>query len=145
MALSDKLIRVADKLLNRFDVTDRAIYKRVYTRTGGDALLGRPGTVSYVDTIMNPQPIFGELSFHRGNTPRNSVGLIDSGIALIGDYLLQCSPTSVTVTELANKEMTFIAKDSNGNEEQFFIVTYKASAVNGVDVFFTVLLRSKSR
>jgi len=147
MSLATRLTSKADKLLTKYQVTDsRDLYKRVITRTGGDALLGRPGSVTMVDTLLDPPPMVETLSFQRANHPRNfiaTIGTADS-VALIGDNFCTISVTALSQAELDNKNLVFVFKGGPVDEEMNMI-TYDAAVVNNAVVLWYVLLRSKGR
>lgn len=145
MSLATRLTAKADKLLTKYQVTDgRDLYKRVITRTGGDDLLGRPGTVSVVDTLLDPPPMVETLSFQRANHARNFLGRIGTtdSIALIGDTFCTISITALSTEELENKDLVFVFKGGPVDEEMN-VITYDAAVVNNVVVVWYVLLRSK--
>lgn len=148
MSLATRLTSKADVLLKKFQLTDtRDCYKRVITRTGGDALLGRPGSVSVVDTILDPPPMVVTLSFQRMQHPRNfvaQIGTADS-IALIGDYYCTISPSTLSAEEIANKDMVFVFKDASGATEEMSMITYDYDVANNTVVLWYLLLRSKGR
>jgi hypothetical protein len=139
MSFADGLIKVADKLLNTFNVTDRVLYKRVFTRTGGDALIGRPGTVTHVDTLISPPPAVEIISDAYLSLAVGSTSLLQ-----IGDYALTFSANSITRAELQNKNLALVFTPG-ATEEELMIVTFEPLMANGKDVAFEVVARSKKR
>lgn len=139
MALADSLIKTVDGLLTRFDATDRKIYKRIITRTGGDSLLGRPGSVTYKDTLLQPQPAV------RVVTGRDvALALSSSVLVQVGDYVLTTSVTTLTRDDLQSTNFVFVLKAGTA-EEELVIIGYDPIAINGRDVAFDIVARSKKR
>jgi hypothetical protein len=145
MSLATSLIKSTDSLLAKLDVTDRPIYKRVTTRTGGDDLIGRPGVISKVDTLLSPQPALQTLApALKGKTNQETVVFSGTAVDPLTDYLLLCSPTSLSRADLANPDLSIVFKPGGG-EEVCSIEGFEVSAINGQAVLFTVLVRSRKR
>jgi len=144
MALADRLINKADKLLTKYLPTDRDVYKRTIVRTGGDALLGRPGSVVRTDTLLVPQPMVTVLDLTRTNTARDYLAITDVGLEQVGDYIVEFSASSISTDELANPDLVIVFKRGTAAEEMV-IVTFNPLVVNGRAVLYNALVRSKKR
>lgn len=144
MANAASLIAKMDKLLTKFDISDRVVYKRVITRVGGDPLLGRPAAVTTNDVSLNPQPVVKYWGFTARKEYYQSVLLAD-GVGQTGDVLLNpISSTCITRSELRNPDISFVLKDDTA-EEEYTIVAVEPIAFQGVALAFNLLLRSKKR
>ena len=139
MSLATGITKRLDSVLTRFNLTDRPVYKRVITRTGGDPLLGKPASVSVVDTLFAPQPAVQAI-FNKSIDV-----VVGTSIAQVGDYLCTFSPTALSRADLANKDMTVVFKDASGTQDELFVEAFGPTVLNGVDVVFDVLIRSKKR
>ncbi len=146
MSRATALIRRLDVAMKRFAPPSRQVYKRLTTRTGGDDLIGRPGSTVKTDTLLSPQPLYG-----RANAPRG-VGDTDSEIFVSGttvrtggQYTLTLSPTAITLAELQNEELQFVMKDSAGVEEVFCIEDVAPVGMASEDVMYLVVVRSIKR
>jgi hypothetical protein len=138
MAIANSLIAKFKRIMTKYNVSDRLVYKRVLTRSGGDPLLGRGGSVMAVDTILNPQPVVG--AGVRGP-------LVGSGNTLYttGEYVCTVLSTAMTRAEVTSKETALVFKDSLGVEEVLYISSFQPSVIEGVDVAFELVLTSKKR
>lgn len=146
MSRATQLIAKVDGILKRLNPSRRPVYKRLITRTGGDALIGRPGTVTYVDTLLVPQPLVEEITpsvIRRAHI--NNTVMVGTDALQLGDYLCLFSPTSVTRTELLNPDLVFVFNDGGITPvEERYVATIGGNALNGLDVVTEVILRSKS-
>jgi hypothetical protein len=138
MSRATALISKLDGVLKKYNLTDRTVYKRTVTRSGGDTVTGKGVVTVNTDVVLSPQPAVRQLSQMDMYT-----GV--AAMAQIGDSVCTVSPTAVTRTELLNKNLLFVFKDASDNEEECFIVGFIPSALNGVDVAFDVVVRSKKR
>lgn len=138
MSRATSLIARLNKISSALNVTDRVVYKRKITRTGGDPLIGAPASVSYTDTKLSPQPVV--------DTPASDHPLILSGniMAPLTDLLLLVSPTALLLSELQDKDIVLVFK-SGTTEQEYFVHTYLPYALNGIAVAYHVLARSKKR
>jgi hypothetical protein len=136
----------AAKLLGQFQVTDRPIYKRVITRSGGDALLGRPGTVVKTDTLLNPQPAvtYPLEQVTKETLAKNLLVLSGGDRVSVGDYILLVSPNAISKEDILNPDVMFVFAPG-AKEEECYVVQLLPSVMNGIDVIFNVLIRSKAR
>jgi len=137
--LSDELIATVKSILQEFaPINVRTAYKRVISRSGGSALLGRSVSVSEVDTILDPQPACLRLD-------RSSPFLQGSSLILIDDWLWILSTESITRDEIFNKDTVLVLKDALGVDEVFRLIDVKDAAVNSTDVAFVAFYRSVDR
>ncbi len=139
MSRADGILKRVDRVLDRLNVTDRVVYKRVTASTGGDPLLGR-GTASFNDTVLSPQPAV--------RVATNQYPMIfDEGGAMASDveYLLTVSANALTRLEVNDPNVSILFMDDEGNVEQLFIVGFSSSVMNGTDIAFSLVLASKAR
>jgi hypothetical protein len=136
--MSTALIKKLDKVFGRLKVSERDVYKRKYTRTGGDPLIGKGASVSSADTLLVPTPVVTRPS---ANDP-----LILSGASAVPatDYLLYISPTSLSATDVKDKDTVIVFKEGS-SEEECVIAAYVPIVLRGVVVTYAVLARSKKR
>jgi hypothetical protein len=132
------IISKLDKALAKYNITDRVVYKRLFSREGGDPLIGRPGSVTATDTKLSPQPAVLPPT---GNHP---LLLNASNVLRIGDCILQVSPTAISKSDLENKEMMLVFKDGD-KEEEFSIVSYFPTVLNGTVVLYDLWVTSRKR
>lgn len=147
MSRVDGLIRRFDKTLTRFNPIDVTIYKRVNESTGGDALLGRAGSTSFTDTLLDPQPIYQRLGRNIvGNSAPSQKLLVDTSTSHIAaDYQIIFSPTSITREELDNNNITYVMKDALGALTIYHLTDYEVVAMQGEPVMFVGYVRSAVR
>lgn len=134
--------------LLKVNATEFLIYKRVVTIAGGDALIGRPGSVTNVDTLLSPPPIYSR--FGRESQGYKTPGIADD-ISAGGksgeqnDYEMLVSPTAMSATDLNNPNVLVVFETTSGYAEVFRITDYVSQAYQGSVVTFTVYLKSTSR
>lgn len=148
MASAKGIIAKLNTALNKVNVSDRVVYKRVVTRSGGDDLLGRPGSVDYTDTKLVPPPAYQRLGRNivGNNAPAVlTLGSSGSDMQVADDYAIVISPTSMSRAELSNPDVMIVFKDSAGKEEVFRISDFEPQAYQGIDIVTTAYLRSVKR
>lgn len=124
--------------LVKVNATDRALYKRVYSHSGGDSLIGKPATVTAVDTLFTTPPAIQTL------TSENMTYLSVSGLAQVGDLILTLSASAIALADLKNRDLRLVLK-TGSSEEELAIVHYEPALFDGMCVAYTVLARSKKR
>jgi hypothetical protein len=134
------IITKLNAVLNKVGPPTRTVYKRVVTRTGGDDLIGRPGTVTNADTLLDPQPFYSDLDKEAAEL--NGTG---AKIYMPDDKRVIVSPDSMTYAECTNPNLFIVLKDSSGVEEQFLLVDFKRISIEGVDVALVLIIRSVRR
>lgn len=137
MPSAEAIIKKISGALKKVKATDRDVYKRVYTNTGGDDLLGIPGTVRVYDYILDPQPSVTALSFS------GKLAVWMGERIQFDDLVLVVSPATLTRDELSDKNLKFVFKSTDGSEEEFSLVTYSSSMFGGSAVAHTVVVRSQ--
>lgn len=149
MANAAGIISKINAALKKTNPTEFLIYKRTIVRSGGDPLIGRPGSVDTTDVLLDPQPIY--TRFGRDADGVRQPGASDTqaaggGSALVSnDYEVLVSPNSITTAELTSDNSVFVFKDSESNEEVFRITDYVTQAYQGVVVTITVYLKSTGK
>jgi hypothetical protein len=132
------LIAKVNAVLNKVNATDRDLYKRVYTRSGGDALLGRAGTVTTTDTLITVPPAVQTIA-------SDSIQYLNgSGLAQVGDLLITLSATAISLDDLQNEDLRLVLKRGLV-EEELAIIHYDPAVFDGARVAYTLLARSKKR
>jgi hypothetical protein len=139
MATANSLIKKIAKAMAKYNVTDRAVYKRVQTRTGGDPLTGRGVVVTHIDTLLSPQPVVSAI----GTAPL--VGTSSTVLAPNGEYRCSVVSSALSRAELAKPELVLVFKDAQGVEELLYVVGFEPAVINGTTVVFDLVLASKKR
>jgi len=140
VASANALISKIKATLSKVNATDRVVYKRVVTKSGGDPLLGRGVSVSTVDTLLDPQPAV--------IWPETMPTLMVSGASLVpaGACYMVVSASAMTRFEVADSTLTIVFKDTISNkEEQYNISGFTPQVFQGTDVAFECALVSKKR
>lgn len=138
MGKADSMSRKLDKLLTRFNAVDRPAYKRLYTRTGGDALLGDSQTVTKTDTLLSPQPALTTMS------DKETLALVGTTVVQTSDVMMIVSSSALSSAEIKNPNLAIVMKNG-ASEEEYIIAAYVPSVLEGKTLVFNVLLKSKSR
>jgi hypothetical protein len=138
MSKAASLISKVDRLLTKYNLTSREVYKRTITRTGGDALIGKPAVVTKTDVKLSPPPSVEYVSMRDGQV------VVGSALAMLGDYVCLCSPTSLSKADLANPNVLLVLKLGSA-EEECDIVGYNESVLEGQPVVYEVLARSRNK
>jgi hypothetical protein len=141
------LIKKLDNTLKRFMPMERKVYKRVVTRTGGDDLIGRPGSVTSVDTLLDPQPYYEAMQRGGGSqdVARLDMAIANTKATSLSDYEFLISPTAMTRAELNNRNVFLVLKDASGNAEVLEILPDKNYAFDNTVVAFQVQARTIKR
>lgn len=141
------LIKKQDAILKKYGAPSGRVYKRLVTVTGGDSLIGRPGSVSHTDTELTPQPTYRRAGRSTITGDRISQKTIQvNGRVLTADQaVFIVSPTAITVADLQNPNLQFVIKTGNYTEV-FQLDDYDAATFgpDGVIVQFIVFARSTS-
>lgn len=146
MSRADAIIRRTDSALRRVNVTERDVYKRVITRTGGDDLIGRPGSVTHVDTKIDPPPAYQRLGRNIvGNNVAAESVLSGSETRVADDYAVLISVTAMSEADFKNENVLIVFKDAAGGEEVFRITDYEPTLFQGQVLNFTAYIRSLKR
>jgi hypothetical protein len=140
MSRATGLINKLNGILKRFTPLDRLVYKRVIVSTGGDALLGRSGTVSVTDTLFDPQPFYTRIdNVLADNLTKNGINVT------AGDYEFLFSPDAVTYSDISDKSFEVILKDSSNRLEVLRLLSWESPSMNSTVVAFSVYMRSVQR
>jgi hypothetical protein len=145
MPSSQSIINSLNQILRITQPAARTVTKRVITRENGDPLLGRKGSVTYVDTVVTPQPYFMRLGrdYLHGEHDR-SYTVVDSANQEIvaDDYKFIFSPTSITRQEFQNPDMVLTLTDGEGNVETLTLLDITAPTIGSTEVAFIAYYRS---
>lgn len=149
MTQASQVISSLNSILRQVTPVGRTVYMRVYTMGGGDPLTGQGQTPFSNDTILNPQPYFSRLGHVRtpGMQHIKAQEIVDSaGREFVADaWSFIVSPSAITVNQLEDPNMTFVLKDSEGNEEEMNLIDYDPTSGFGVDLLYTCYMRSIER
>lgn len=147
MSRATGIIKKLDNALKRFNPVDVTIYKRLNVSTGGDTLIGRPGSTSYTDTLLTPQPMYQRLGRNMvgDSAPSQQIDVGNNTTRIGADYQIIFSPTSITTDELDNDSITYVFKDASGNEEIYHLTDYEPVALTGQAVIYVAYVRSSVR
>jgi hypothetical protein len=148
MGRAEGLINKLNATLNRVGPSNRKAYKRVTTRTGGDALIGRPGAVSHSDTLMNPQPFYhpvGRIHVPGGHAHMETVIDSNNKAKRADDYQFIISPSAISASELETNDVTIVLKADDGSEEVLRLLDQDAPTYQGTNVVYICYYRSVTR
>lgn len=140
MSRATSLIAKVGNVLTKVNATNRDVYKRIISQSGGDPLLGRGVLTDTQDILLVPPPAMRVVG------PEDTFLLTTKGVTPDGTLILTVSPDAISRQELEDPAMSIVMKgDSEDNEEEFFISAYNFDAFQGIDVLYELLIRSKSR
>lgn len=147
MSRANGIISKLNAALQRTQPFDRTVYLRTVTISGGDPLIGRPGSVQNTDTLITPQPFVERLGRERipGGHAYAQTLTHGSAMQLADDYNIICSSTAITRSQLEQSSTFFVFKDANGGEEVLSLIDFETASLNTTDIMFTVYARSVSR
>jgi hypothetical protein len=135
---ADSLIRKIDKISDKYLVTNRAVYKRLLSRGGGDPLIGVPGTVTTTDTLLSPQPIVpAALS-------QEDMLLLAGSLQPATDTVLYVSPTAMSEDQLKDPDYVIVFQTAD-SEEVCKVVKVAPLVAVGEALLFIVVARSIQR
>jgi hypothetical protein len=136
-----------DTVLRKYMPPDRTTYKRIVTRTGGNDLIGRPGSVTTSDTIFDPQPYYQQIGRRpvSGGRARVETMSTGSGQRTVDDYKFTFSASAISVADLQGANIQLVLKDSSGNSEVLNILDFDPIAMNNTVIAITVYARSTDR
>lgn len=139
MANASGIINRIGRILNKVQATDRDVYKRLLVRSGGDSLTGRGVVADTQDILLKPIPEIHVLG------PEDSFVLTTNGVTPDGSFVCTVSSAAISRDELEDPDMSIVFKDSNNNEEEFYIASFNFDVFQGQMIDFQLLLRSKQR
>jgi hypothetical protein len=147
MSRATGLITRLNATLKRVNPVDRKVYKRLTVKSGGDALTGQAVTTVVTDTLLVPQPVYQRLGRNVVGDPAEAEQIMTTtGVNRIGvEYQILFSPTSVSIAELDNDNITYVFKDASGNAEVYRLTDYEPVALTGQDVLYIAYVRSSVR
>jgi hypothetical protein len=144
--ITAKINRIATKY-GPFEL--RTVYKRTVSESGGNTLIDRGVTQTFVDVAFSPQPLFKRATVSPSDGPPATTVrpeiLAGTNVVVPGDYEFLFTPQQMTTAAVASKANIIVLKDGSGNEEQLQIVTYKAIILNGTEIGTSAVYRSVSR
>lgn len=138
MPSASGLITKINNLLNKVNATDRTVYKRIYSRSGGDALLGINNAVTTIETALSPTPVIQPIM------GSNKAVLTQFGLLQIGDMIMTTSASALSQRDLSDKDLSIVLKAGDVVEE-YVIVSYVPNVFMGEVIAYNVLLRSRKK
>ena len=132
------LLAKVGKTMNKLGASDRVAYKRVYTRIGGDVVLGAGHTTSHNDTVLSPKPAVFTV------TQQDLMSLSGTSKVQLNDQMMVVSAAAITRADLGNSELVIVMKQGS-SEEEYGIESFTLAPFDGTAIAFTLLLRSKRR
>jgi hypothetical protein len=136
---AEALTKKLNKVFNKSLVTNRAVYKRLLSRGGGDPVTGAPGTITKTDTKLDPQPV---VSYYP--ISQSDMVLVGSTFNSLTDRILYVSSTSMPESELRNPDYLIVLKEGI-SEEECVVANVLPSVISGTNIMFTVLIKSRKR
>jgi len=134
-----------DKALRTYAPVDKLVYKRVYTKTGGDALIGRGQTTTSTDTLLDPQPMYRRMTRYPVGPSARAELIITGGETSLGNsFSMMFSATAMPLSDLENPNLIIVFKDTAGNEELFRVTDFEPTGFQGTDVLFIAYIQSLS-
>lgn len=127
MASGAQLQSKTKAVLAKLQATPRTVKFRELIRTGGNPRLGIGGTVTYVDTLADPQPA---AQLVKGEQLANTTSLVQPG-----DWEFTFAG-SIDESMFRDKQILF------GDTEVLNIVQYEPYAMNGIVVGWSVIART---
>lgn len=149
MSRGTSLLAKVNSTLRKFTPLTYSVYKRTITRAGGNDLIGRAGTTTNVDTLLDPQPFYENVSRKAlsGGRDRTEVVATTSTERTLADYRLLMSPSAMTLAEIQNRNVMLVFKDNTtGTEVELLqILDFTPVAMQSTDVLYTIFARTVRR
>lgn len=143
------LLSKASATLRKFAPLNRQhAYLRVITRTGGDPLTHKAGTVSTEDTKFDPQPTFertGRQHLPGGHFKWEIVQGSDDKGKLADDFEFLFSADAITYDQIYDPNNQIVLKDASGNEDVMSISDAEEIGLSGTDICYVVYTHSVRR
>lgn len=146
MSRADAIQKKLNNILGKTNAFDRVVYLRRTMETGGDSLIGRPGSVAYEDMKLSPQPYTQRLGRERipGGHATSETYQVSRKMKVGDDYSLIVSGSVVTVDILQDPSYQFVFKDSHGAEEVLIVYDYETVSFDGKNLAYMVYARSSA-
>lgn len=145
MPTAASITNKVDSILKKFAPPLFTVYKRVVVRTGGDSLIGRPGSVTNTDTILAPQPIYARgMRRQVGGSDAMDVDVV-GGVRIAESYEMTVSVNAMSEADLQNQDVFLRFLDPSGVEEIYRIVDYEPIAMQGQNICWLVYVMSTKR
>lgn len=147
MSRATGILNKVNGVMRRFTPLTRTLYKRTVTTAGGDELIGRPGSVTNTDTILDPQPIYSPIGRKTVAGGHDKVQPImgSTGQRTADDYKFTMSPTALSLAELQARNLCLVFKDDLGAEEVLYINDFAPLGLNDTVVAIVVFAGSVKR
>jgi hypothetical protein len=147
MGRAASILNKVNNTLKKFTPLERTVYKRTIVRTGGNELLGRQGSTTITDTILDPQPYYEPIGRRPVSGGRARVEVLGTASQQMtaDDYQFTCSPTALSMTELKSRDIQLVLKDSSGNSEVLQVMDFEPIALENTVVVITIYARTVNR
>jgi hypothetical protein len=136
MPSAKSLITKISAAIKKVGPMSRTTSKRITVDTGGDPLIGVDGTITNVDTLFSPQPIYRQLG-HRQAMFQSSAALQ----LVADDYKFTFPVTQVSKADFEDVRVRLVLTDANG-EEVLRILYIDTADFGGADLVVNVFARS---
>lgn len=136
MPSAQSLITKVNKAIIKVGPMARTTSKRITVDNGGDALIGVDGTVTNIDTVFSPQPIYRQLG-HRQAMFQSSAALQ----LVADDYKFTFPVTQVSKADFEDVRVRLVLTDANG-EEVLRVLYIDSADFGGEDIVVNVFARS---
>ncbi len=128
-----------DAALRRIGGMENKVYLRVGTVTGGNSLIGRPGSITYTDTLFDPQPSYRQVGKQAPFISADGTQVDEH------DYMLTFSASAATGDTFSNPHTFIVVKPSNGGETVMKIIYWNSTGFGGQSIVLSVIARSVDR
>lgn len=140
MSRATSAIAKISNALRSVNATDRVVYKRLLSRVGGDPLIGKPTTVTVLDTVLSPQPAVFAVNQEQVKNATSQASMS------LGSYKIIASSESLTKDDLETSNLSFVLKNVAGELiEELFIKSYTPYILDGVVLAWNIFAVSKKR
>jgi hypothetical protein len=138
------LVAKVNKALSTTNTFDRKVYIRTTTSTGGDPLIGRYGTLTITDMLLDPQPMVERLGRERipGGHAISETYIVGSNMKIGDDYSVFVSSSMISLTQLQSPNVQIVFKDTAGGVEVLSIHDFETITIDSGDVAYAVYCRS---
>jgi len=131
-------------ILKRVAPPDRKVYRRTVIRTGGDDLIGRPGSVAVSDSLLDPQPYYARSGRQIGGDD-TEVYRTGAEMSVGEGYDLIVATKALSLSDLQNPNVLLVMKDAAGTVEVYRITDWEPLGFSGEPVLYLVSIRSTKR
>lgn len=143
-SLASVILKI-DNASRKYNLHDKSIYKRVITKNAANPMLEIPISVDVTDTLLDPQPFYSRPENTDIGAFRYPMEVLSpDGTASLSnvEYVLFCSPNTLSTNDIQNPNLTIVFKDVQSNEEEFRITDYESIALQNDTAAYQVYIKS---